>query len=369
MPVMDARQNVWQIQLNIKNQGYSTASEGWQREEKSHFGTSKVQKRSQFPELMWPPIRGPGSPEKAGPTPSISLWGQQQALPSGECTGAKAPADVPHVSMAWEQQHWKLTLNCQLISAKQACTVMDAPAAPNRGKWHPALIAMCVSHTPTWGGLAAGREGAGKRGPVVKSTPLVVLHCPLPSTQSCLSEHTRAPCQPQPLGPGWFPVFNPCREGEQQLERLWNAQEDKCGLGIYELTVLAENCCPFMISQNMNPESSTTGELGACWHLFYREQELTAIHPPEFPGGRILFRTLFSMFQISLPIKSCSSRIGTKCRKDTTTLSSQWQNIIFFALFPAERNSTSWSIAHPTEPSFITCLSLRFHIRFTWRTL
>lgn len=55
-----------------------------------------------------------------------------------------------------------------------------------------------------------------------------------------------------------------------------------------------------MISQNMNPESSTTGKFGACWHLFHREQELTEFQPPEFLGRGIVYRAFFSVFLIPI---------------------------------------------------------------------
>lgn len=65
---------------------------------------------------------------------------------------------------------------------------MNAHETPNRGKSRLTTIAICVSHTPRMWTLAGERKRAGKHCPVVKNTPMVVLHCPLPSRQSCLSE-------------------------------------------------------------------------------------------------------------------------------------------------------------------------------------
>lgn len=130
-----------------------------------------------------------------------------------------------------------------------------------------------------------------------------MLHCPLPSRPSCLSEERPGHrASPNPLARAGSQCLIPhAGRDTSNLRGCEMLGKINVGCGfINSLFFLSENCWPFMISQNTNPESSTAGKFGACWHLFYGEQELTEFQPPEFLGRGIVCRAFSSVFLIPI---------------------------------------------------------------------
>lgn len=182
----------------------------------------------------------------------------------------------------------------------KACKVMDAPAAPNRGKQHPAIIAMCISHPPPrrWG-LAAGRERAGKHCPVVQTTLVLVLHCPLPSRQSCLwEERPGHRASPSALARAGSQCLIPAHRESSNWRGCEMLGKINVGCGFINSLFLLRTAALSWAAKIWTLRAPLQGNFGACWHLFYRE--FTAFHPPEFLGRRILFRTFFSVLWIPI---------------------------------------------------------------------
>lgn len=114
-----------------------------------------------------------------------------------------------------------------------------------------------------------------------------------------------------------------------------------------------------MISQNMSPESSTTGELWACWHLFCRVQELTAFHPPEFLARRILFRTFFNVFWIPIAHQITQQQNWNQVERENSYLECTTIELYLFCSLPSRKLVLCLSIAHvPLSQA----LSLVYHI-------
>lgn len=191
-----------------------------------------------------------------------------------------------------------------------------------------------------------------------------MLHCPLPSRQSCLSEQRPGhPASPSPLARAGSQCLIHAPRETSNLRGCEMLGKINAGWGFINSLFLLRTAALSWAAKMWTRRALPQGNLNTLAFVLQRAGAYS------IPASRVSREKDIYYLGLSSLCSGLLLPIKPKRREDTATLSSQLQNFISSAPLPAEKFCLLEYSTCPTEPSFITCLPHFINSRFNWRTL